>query len=264
MQQINKITIIGAGNMGGSIARGIVSSGYTTSDKITITRSSENKLNEWINKGFNATTDNRSAVEEVDLLILAVKPYLIAKVTAEFKDLLNDKQLIVSVAANVTLHDLEECVGADKKLFRLLPNTAIAVQESMTCMSFNENASQDSYLVEKLFEKLGEVAVLPENQIVAATALASCGTAFAMRYLRAAMIGGIEMGLKAPQARFMAAQTVKGAAELLLQGTENPETEIDKVCTPAGVTIKGLNALEHQGFSSAVIKSLLASFNAMR
>lgn len=264
MQQIRKIGIIGAGNMGGAIARGLVRSGHLLPAQITLTNPHAEKLHPWQAEGYQVSTNNADALSETDAILLAVKPYLVASVAQEIAPLLQPEQLILSVAAQVSIADLEQCFGTDKSLYRVVPNTAIAQRESMTAICPNPAGEQQQALVLQLFEQLGEASLVSEALIPAVTALASCGIAFAMRYLRAAMLGGIEMGLTARQAQFMAAQTMKGAAQLLLSDDSHPEVEIDKVCTPAGITIKGLNELEHAGFSSAVIQSLLASHREMK
>ena len=142
-----------------------------------------------------------------------------------------------------------------------MPNTAIAIQESMTCLSFTNAAAAQINFVKKLFSTLGKVSVIDEKLMDAATVLGACGTAYAMRYIRANIQGGIEIGFDAATANIIAAQTVKGAAELLLQKGTHPEQEIDKVTTPKGCTIAGLNEMEHRGFSSSLIKGIAVSFN---
>ena len=170
------------------------------------------------------------------------------------------RQMIISVAAGVNFAQLKEYLQFDNSvLFRVIPNTAIAVRCSMTFVaSCNATADQESAVV-ALFEELGCAMLVDEAQIAAGTALASCGIAYAMRYIRAATEGGVELGFRPAVAQKIVSYTVQGAAQLLLQSGSNPETEIDKVTTPGGITIKGLNEMEHCGFSSAVIKGLKAS-----
>jgi pyrroline-5-carboxylate reductase len=142
-----------------------------------------------------------------------------------------------------------------------MPNTAIAIQESITCISSSNASDTAIKYVEELFSKLGKTANIDEKLMNAATVLGACGTAYAMRYIRANIQGGIEIGFDAKTASLIAAQTVKGAAELLLTTSTHPEQEIDKVTTPKGCTITGLNEMEHQGFSSSIIKGIAASFD---
>jgi pyrroline-5-carboxylate reductase len=141
-----------------------------------------------------------------------------------------------------------------------MPNTAIAIQQSMTCICANTAASQQVSFVNDLFNQLGKTILIEEKLMDAATVLGACGTAFAMRYIRANIKGGIEIGFNAATASLIAAQTVKGAAELLLIKKTHPEQEIDKVTTPKGCTIAGLNEMEHQGFSSSLIKGVITSY----
>jgi pyrroline-5-carboxylate reductase len=142
-----------------------------------------------------------------------------------------------------------------------MPNTAIAIQESMTCLAHAGATQTQVNYIEELFNQLGKTVMIDEKLMDAATILGACGTAYAMRYIRANIQGGIEIGFDATTASLIAAQTVKGAAELLLQKGTHPEQEIDKVTTPKGCTIAGLNEMEHRGFSSSLIRGVVASYN---
>ena len=259
--KVGKIAIIGAGNMGGAIANGILKSGYLPASSISISDPREAKLVELKAKGFSATSNNAEAVKSAELVIFAVKPYHIQGVIELLKDVLTPDKILVSIVAGVNLKDLAEMAGADKKILRVMPNTAISIQESMTCIAGNGNTHDCLDTVKELFDQLGKTVIISEELMGAATVLASCGTAFALRYVRAAMQGGIEMGFGAEMAQFITAQTVKGAVELIMDTGNHPEREIDKVTTPRGVTITGINEMEHKGFSSSVIQGLIASYN---
>jgi pyrroline-5-carboxylate reductase len=141
-----------------------------------------------------------------------------------------------------------------------MPNTAIAIQESMTCICGHNTSKDQSDFVSGLFNQLGKSVIIEEKLMDAATVLGACGTAFAMRYIRANIQGGVEIGFNAKVAALIAAQTVKGAAELLLTKHTHPEEEIDKVTTPKGCTIAGLNEMEHQGLSSSIIRGITTSY----
>jgi pyrroline-5-carboxylate reductase len=130
----------------------------------------------------------------------------------------------------------------------------------MTCISESNATTEQVHFVTDVFNQLGKTVFIEEKLMDAATVLAACGTAYAMRYIRANIQGGIEIGFSAATASLIAAQTVKGAAELLLQKNTHPEQEIDKVTTPKGCTIAGLNEMEHQGFSSSLIKGIVTSY----
>jgi len=259
--KVGKIAIIGAGNMGGSIVNGIIKSGYLPASSIHVADPKKAALEELSKKGVRTCQKNTEAAEAADLIIFAVKPYHIQPVISEIKAVLTPEKILVSIVAGINLKQLAAMAGEQMKIFRLMPNTAIAIQESMSCISTNGNDEDSLETVKELFDNLGQTVVISEELMAAATVLASCGTAFALRYVRAAMQGGIEMGFGAEMAQFITAQTVKGAVQLILNTGNHPEREIDKVTTPRGITITGINEMEHQGFSSAVIQGLISSFN---
>ena len=195
-----KITIIGAGNIGGAIARGLAKGHMFKASDITCTAQSDTTLEKMrnTNPDFVLSLDNVEAVKGADIIVIAVKPWRVEEIIDQIKGILDyDKQIIVSVAAGIT--------------FDLL----------------------NTYL--------------------------TSGIAFALRYIRAAIEGGVELGFYPKQAQEIVVHTVKGAVDLLLENKSNPETEIDKVTTPGGITIKGLNEMELSGFTSSVIRGLKAS-----
>ncbi len=258
--ETKKIAIIGVGNMGSAIAKGLLKSGFVPASNISISDRKEDNLQELKSMGVHAYTENVNAAKEADVVIVAVKPYHIEGVLKEIKPILSPDKIFISIVAGVGIDTLGEMAGADIPIFRVMPNTAIALQESLTCISANGNTAQHRDYVVELFDKLGKTVEIPEELMAAATVLSSCGIAYALRYIRAAMQGGIEIGFGAEMAQFITAQTVKGATELLLQSGHHPEREIDKVTTPMGITITGLNEMEHKGFSSSLIQGVLASY----
>ncbi|MFT3901871.1 MAG: pyrroline-5-carboxylate reductase [Niabella sp.] len=255
-----KISIIGGGNLGTAIAEGLLKSAFCQPSDITITKRNISTLKEWAKNGVHLTSDNNAAVRNSEMIVLAVKPYQIESVIAGFKDLLTPEHVLVSVITGVTLEDLCSMVPAHCAIFRAMPNTAIAIQESMTCISYVNATEEQSDFVTQLFGRLGKVAVIDEKLMDAATVLGACGTAFALRYIRANIQAGIEIGFDAKTANLIAAQTTKGAADLLLRNGSHPEQEIDRVTTPKGCTIVGLNEMEHGGFSSSLIKGVNTSY----
>ena len=256
-----RIAIIGGGNLGTAIAEGLLKSKFCTAADITITKRNTSTLKALEDKGVHVSSKNDAAVRNSSLVILAVKPFQVKDVLNSFKTALTGKHTLVSVVTGVTIKDIEQIIKKKLPVCRAMPNTAIAIQESMTCLSFNEAAGKQVDMVKGLFSVLGKVTVIDEKLMDAATVLGACGTAYAMRYIRANIQGGIEIGFDAVTANLIAAQTVKGAAELLLQKGTHPEQEIDKVTTPKGCTIAGLNEMEHRGFSSSLIKGIATSFN---
>ena len=254
-----KVAIIGAGNMGGAIARGLAQGDYVQASDIIVANPSNGKL-ESLQADYpriNVTNDNQEAVKNADIVILAVKPWLVDQVLSIVK--LNTEQVLVSVAAGISFEQLEKSVGSELTMFRLIPNTAIKYLESMTIIaSHNASKEQESLMVD-IFSEMGLAILVPETQMAAATALTSCGIAYVLKYVQAAMQAGVEMGIYPKDAQKMVAQSVKGAAALLLNQDSHPSVEIDKVTTPGGLTIKGINELEHAGFASAIIKAIKAS-----
>jgi pyrroline-5-carboxylate reductase len=256
-----KIAIIGGGNLGAAIAEGLLKSKFSKVSEITVTKRNTATLKSLKDKGVEVTTDNNAAVKKSDVVILAIKPFQISDVLNGIKKDLNSNKVLISVVTGVMINEMDEVVGKKLPLFRAMPNTAIAIQESITCIC-NQNAeAEDIKYVNDLFNNLGKVVTIDEKLMDAATVLGACGTAYAMRYIRANIQGGIEIGFDAATASLIAAQTVKGAAELLLQKGSHPEQEIDKVTTPKGCTIAGLNEMEHRGFSSSLIRGVVASYN---
>ena len=245
-----KIAIIGAGNMGGSIARGLAKGSLIEDSDIIVSNPSAGKL-EQLKKEFpniSTTHNNAEAATGADIVILAVKPWFMQPVMRELK--LKGKQILISVAAGISFEELAHYVVVpEMPMFRLIPNTAISELESMTLVAArNTNDEQDKFIL-RLFSEMGTVMLIPEDKITAATALASCGIAYVLKYVQAAM----------KDAMTMVAQSLKGAASLILNNDTHPSVEIDKVTTPGGITIKGINELEHNGFTSAIIKAMKAS-----
>ena len=256
---MQKITIIGGGNIGLSLAKGLVKADYCQADAITITRRSLASLEEEKNAGFTVSENNVEAIQGADYIVLAILPQQIRKVLDELQPSLNPNQIVISVVSGVTCADIKEVIGNNKTVIRVMPNTAIAIGQSMTCMATDNATDEQIKAVTTMFETVGSVVLINEDLMTSATALCACGIAFFLRSIRAASQGGVEIGFHAHDALKMAIQTAKGAADLLLQMQSHPESEIDKVTSPKGCTIAGLNEMEHNGFSSAFIKGIKLS-----
>lgn len=259
-----KIAIIGCGNLGTAIAEGLAISDKIDSSKLTATRRRLKKIEHLRDKGISISSDNVEAAKEADIIIVAVEPQQMETVLDQMRDVLTGNQLLISVATGISLNALGEMSGGKPALFRAMPNTAIAYRESMTCMATEGTTEEQQELAMGLFNELGQAMIIRENLMASATVLAASGIAFALRYIRAAMQGGIEIGFDSELAQQIAAQTVKGAALILLEQGHHPEREVDKVTTPMGITISGLNEMEKQGFSSSLIQGLLASYNKIK
>lgn len=257
-----KITILGGGNLGAAIAEGLLKSGFTQASDLTVTRRTLDRLAYLKDKGVTTTSDNAAAIKASEIIIVALKPYNVKEVLEGLKSLFDPtRHIVISVVTGVSITDLSAIVGSKIPLFRAMPNTAIAIQESVTCLCSQHSTNEQVNYVTELFNQLGIAISIDEKLMDAATVLGACGIAYALRFIRAATQGGIEIGFDAKTANLIAAQTVKGAAELLLKGNRHPEEEIDKVTTPKGCTIVGLNEMEHRGFSSSLIRGISASYN---
>ncbi|MBQ9641350.1 MAG: pyrroline-5-carboxylate reductase [Bacteroidaceae bacterium] len=254
------LTVIGAGNMGGALIKGWAKSGKLAS--ITIADKNEALLAQFKQDypQLNTTTDNVAAVQGADIVVIVVKPWLMKLVLAELKPVLDlERQIIVSDAANFTTTMLAEQLGQQGQYFYVIPNIAAEFSASMSFIAKGEAATTESLrAVEDLYALCGDTLTVAENLIGPGMMMASCGIAYVMRYIRAQMEGGCEMGFYPAQAKQIALQTMQGAVSLLKATGWHPEEAIDKVTTPGGVTIKGLNELDHAGFNSAVIRSLKA------
>ena len=255
-----KIAIIGAGNMGGAIARGLAKGTIIKAEDICVSNPSQGKLDALKAEfpSMQVTHGNVEAAKDADIVLLAVKPWFIEPVV---KELLLDaeKQILVSVAAGISFAQFEEWVGEKMAVFRVIPNTAISQLESMTLIAGHNASKGQEQLMLDIFNEMGMAMLIPEKQMAATTALTSCGIAYVLKYIQAAMQAGIELGVYPKDAQRMVAQSVKGAASLILDNDTHPSVEIDKVTTPGGITIRGINELEHEGFSSAIIKAMKVS-----
>ncbi len=254
-----KIAILGTGNLGSSLVKGLVESGKYHPNQFTLTRRNISKLDLWKEEGFGVTTNNVEAAKKADIIFLAVLPQKINVVLEELKGNLKPSQLVLSLVTGIKVVEIASILGDKIPIVRAMPNTAISIRESMTCIATTPEWKNHIKTVEDMFDQVGLTAVINEEQMTSATALCACGIAFFLRAIRAASQGGNEIDFHASEALRMAAQTAKGAASLLIANNSHPEDEIDKVTSPKGCTIAGLNEMEHNGFSSSFIKGITVS-----
>ena len=258
--KIMKIAVIGAGAMGGATVEGLIKGQQFKNEDITVSDPSQAVVEKFSKLGVSVTTDNKLAADTADIVCVVVKPWLVERVLKDIKPELNpQKQILIVIAAGVSSASIKEWLGEQcPPLFLAIPNIAIAEMASMTFIVPCDAAQQQTELVKAIFDEMGNTLITDEQHLAAGTTLASCGIAYAMRYIRAAAEGGVELGFKADDAKAIVMQTMKGAVELLETSGLHPEAAIDLVTTPGGVTIKGLNEMEHAGFTSAVIRGLKA------
>lgn len=255
----DSIAVLGSGNIGSAVARGIVSAGLAAPSDIILTRRKASHLEQFAEEGFRTMLDNRAAVESAGIVILAVTPQQLNNLLAEIgTGITPGRHTVVSLVSGASIAEIRQKLRPAVTVIRAMPNTAIAIRQSMTCIAALEQGAELA-AVKRLFEGLGKVVVIDEDLMIPATALCACGIAFFLRAIRAASQGGIEIGFHAEDALLMAAQTARGAASLLVEGRSHPESEVDRVTTPQGCTISGLNQMEHNGFSSALIKGIVTS-----
>ena len=256
-----KIAILGAGNMGGAIARGLATGSMVKAENITVTARTQATLDRLSADvpDIQTTLSNREACEGAAIVMLCIKPWLVQLVLEDIYPAINaSNPLIISVAAGITFAQLSEFMAGDQRpMARVIPNTAISIKQSPTLVCFNDQMEEaQKAFVKAIFDELGSAIVIDEAHMAAGTAITSCGIAYAFEYIKAAIQGAIELGFYPHVAKQMIDQTVLGAVNLLEHNGTMPDTEIYKVCTPGGITIKGLNVMTKEGFDNAVIQGL--------
>ncbi|WP_286925800.1 pyrroline-5-carboxylate reductase [Flavobacterium sp. UBA4197] len=256
-----KIVVIGGGNLGTSIALGIAK--FTEGNTLVVTRRNLETIRFLEDSGIQLSSDNNDAVTNADVVILAVKPFQVTNIITALRPHLKQK-IVASAVSGLSMESLQEQLDATSVAIRIMPNIAIRFGASATCVTLREDDSNTVQPFLNILAQLGSVEVIEEKMMDAATVLGACGTAYALRYIRAAMQAGIEIGFDAQTALAIASQTVKGAAEMALQEKVHPEQLIDRVTTPKGCTIAGLNEMEHQGFSSSLIKGIKTSLDNIK
>jgi pyrroline-5-carboxylate reductase len=254
-----RIAILGGGNIGTALATGLIRSKQFDAGRITLTEKRESQISSLRKSGFTVTDDNRKAVSEADIVVMSVKPQQFEALAEDIKGSVTKKHILISTITGVSHKEIESVFGGVANV-RIMPNTALEICESMTCISFRNMNQDQEDCITGIFDGMGRTLVIPEDLMAAATVIGACGIAFSLRFMRAMSQGGIEIGFNAEISQLITAQTVKGAARLILEGTNHPEKEIDRVTTPQGITISGLNEMEHQGLSSAVIRGLTTSY----
>lgn len=255
-----KIAIIGTGNLGYSIAKGLITTDAITS--LYLTKRHLESIQEFDGyRNVTTTSNNILAVQQSDILIFAVQPAHFESVLKEVKPYLTEKHVLISTITGFEIPRIEAIVGVETFIIRAMPNTAIAVGKSMTCLCSNVAGNKRIKIAEAIFDRLGHTLSIPESQMQAATVVCASGIAFWMRLIRATTQAAIQLGFDAKEAQELAMYTSEGAASLLITNGDHPEQEIDRVTTPKGCTIEGLNQMEHKGLSSSLIQGMVASYN---
>ena len=255
-----KIAIIGTGNLGESIAKGLITTEAITSLYLTKRNLEDIKSFEGY-KNVIISSNNIEAVKQSDILIFTIQPGHFEDVLKTIKPYLNENHVLISAITGFSIPKIEAQLGSNNYIIRAMPNTAIAVGKSMTCLCSNEQGHKRIKVAQAIFNRLGHTMIIPESHMQAATVVCASGIAFWMRLIRATTQAAIQLGFDSKEAQELAMFTSEGAANLLITSGSHPETEIDKVTTPMGCTIKGLNEMEHNGLSSSLIQGMVASFD---
>lgn len=256
-----KISIIGCGNIGISILQGIIKSGSVEKSDLIITRRNTDELELLKNTGIRITSDNAEAVRAGNLIIIAVKPYNFKNVLLGIRKQLQPRRhILISLTAGINMGQIRKYVPVSIPVFRVMPNISASVGGSISCICHDHAGNKEVEKVNSLFSLLGTSMFIGEELMDSATILGACGIAYTLRFIRAMTQAGIQIGFDSKTANAIVNQTVRGASELLIENKQHPEFEIDKVTTPRGCTIVGLNEMEHNGFSSSLIKGVVTSY----
>jgi len=255
------IHIIGGGNLGAAIALGMAK--FSTEHQVAVTRRNTSSILYLEKLGVTVSSDNKHNIQQADIIILTIKPYQVDTVLAEILPVISNK-IIASGVSGLSIEALQSKIGEDHQAIRIMPNIAAQYGASATCISFNEKHAEQGEKLVTIFKDLGTAPVIDEKLMDAATVLAASGTAFALRYIRASMQAGIEIGFDWKTALAISAQTVKGAAEMVMEEQIHPEQLIDRVTTPQGCTIAGLSEMESHGFSSSLIRGIKAAVKKIK
>jgi len=251
-----KIGIIGAGNMGGAIARGL-SKTLKSENIIICEKNNETALMLSSELKIRQKADIKGLSEESDVVIIAVKPAIVEEVLQSLKDY---SKIIISVAAGVTIHKIEEIVG-NKKIIRAMPNTPAISGCAMTVLSLSNSVTdEESQIALSLFESLGRVIILDEKYMNAVTAISGSGPAYVFTFIQAIADAGVKLGLTRNDSLLLAGQTIFGSAKMFLDKMENPIKLRDNVTSPGGTTIAAVHTLERSGFSGIVMDAIEEAF----
>lgn len=255
---MKKIGIIGYGNIAEAMVSGLLNSKFAKSEDIIASSRNEKKLNRAEEEFcIEVTRNNLKVVENVEVLIISVKPLVMGKILEEIKDVISDDTILVSVVSSVSIDDIEEVVGKNKKIIRTMLNTPVMVNEGMSTLAMNEQVTypEMDYVVD-MFRSFGKAEIVEEKYIDVITAISGTSPAYVFMMIEAMADGGVLMGLPRRKAYRMAAQAVKGAAKMVLETDLHPGELKDMVCSPGGSTIDGVFTLESNNFRGTIIKTI--------
>lgn len=260
MFESKRIGFIGAGMMAESIARGLLKCGVDP-NRIAAYDPSKGRLDVFREElGVVCAESNKSVAEFADILILAIKPFVVSDALSGIGDVMHPEQLIVSIAAGITTVNIESKLTFNVPVVRVMPNTPCLIGEGATAIAAGKYATHLHLdIAGAIFGAVGKVVHVSEDKIDAVTGLSGSGPAYVYMFIEALADGGVRMGLPRATAQLLAAQTLVGAAKMVLEGGENPAVLRDRVTTPGGTTVAGTSSLEASGFRSAAIEAVTAA-----
>ena len=253
-----KIGFIGCGNMGSAMVGGLIKSGFVDKKDLIVctkTKGSAEKIQNIFN--IEAVVDSKKVAKEAEVIILAVKPFMYENVIKGIKEELDKNKLIISIAAGITVNDMEDLIGKEFKIIRTMPNTPALVGKAMSAVCPNKNVSSEELeLCKNIFESFGECVELEEKYFHGFIAVAGSSPAYVYMFIEAMADGAVKLGIPRKKAYKMAAQSVLGSAKMVLETGKHPGELKDAVCSPSGTTIEAVIELEKLGFRSSVIQAM--------
>ncbi len=253
-----RFAFIGGGNMGEALIKGLCSGlGVSPMHIVATDVNPERRHYMQATYGITASGDNRQAVKESDVIVLAVKPQVMPEVLEEIAPVIDGEKLVISIAAGITLQTLQCALGENRRVVRVMPNTPALVLAGAAGISPGPAATpQDVALVERIFNAVGRAVVVGDEMMDVVTGLSGSGPAFIFALIEGLSDGGVLMGLARQTATLLAAQTVLGAAKMVLETGKHPGELKDMVTSPAGTTIAGMHALESGGLRGLMMEAV--------
>lgn len=248
---------VGSGMMAEAIVRGLLKAGVAPA-RIIASDTDERRRDLFARElGVSAVPDNRSVVEAADIVFLAVKPFVVGEVLTEVGSLLTADKILISIAAGVTTESIQSRLHADVPVVRVMPNTPCLIGEGASAVAPGKYATKEHVEAAlQVFGSVGTAVQITEDKMDAVTGLSGSGPAYVYMFIEALADGGVRMGLPKAVALKLAAQTVAGAGDMVLQTGEHPAVLRDRVMTPGGTTVMGVSALEAAAFRSACIEAV--------
>ncbi|MDO5299042.1 MAG: pyrroline-5-carboxylate reductase [Clostridia bacterium] len=254
-----KLGFIGAGNMGSAIISGLLRQDSLPADDLYISRKHPELSADFAKQGVHVLANNCDLVRSCDGIVLAIKPVYTAQVLEEIHDVISGK-LVISIVAGWTYDMLKAALPESTRFVRVMPNTPLAVGEGMSLLSSRCTCTEEEFAFAKaIFAAAGKVAVVEDHVYTPANGISGCGPAFVYEFIEAMADGGVRYGVPRALAYELAAQTLIGAAKMVLETGEHPGKLKDAVCSPGGTTIEGIYALEKGGMRAAVMDAVGAT-----